>query len=74
MHFVVEIVIAFLCALRLCVRFLVLVKFREDVFVESLVFYDFSQTVEEVEFEVGDLLFGDAERGGDLFVGCAADE
>ena len=55
-------------------RFILAYQLRKHIFAEALVLDQFSQAVEEVEFEVGDLLLGDAERGGDLFVRRTAHE
>lgn len=57
---------------RAILRFVV--EFWENFLGQTFAFDQRSQAAKEVEFVVGDLLFGDAERGGGCFVWRAFDD
>ena len=44
-------------------------EFRKEVFIDSAPLNQRAKASDEIEFEIGDLLFGDVQRLGDSFVG-----
>lgn len=53
---------------------LLLIQLREHIFAESLLFDELAKAVEEIELEIGHLLFGHAECGGHFLIRGAANE